>query len=363
MQRLAVTLTATDDGGGTATSTETVSVVEPNLRPIAGFTYDCTGLTCSFTDTSTDSDGTVVSWSWDFGDGSGTSTVQNPSYTYAAAGTFNVTLTVTDNSGGTDFQTQPVTVTAGNPGDVIYLTAGNTSGSVGGITFKDEDIIAYDVGTDTWSLFFDGGDVGLGGSNARDINGLTVLANGDILFSVKGQSTIPDVGTVNAYDIIRFTGTTGPNTSGTFSLYLDGASVGLIGENINGISFAPDGRLIVSLSDAFSVPGVSGRDEDLIALDLSGTAWSMYIDGSDVALNTTSDEDIEGVWVDSATGDTYLTTKGPFSVPGASGDASDIFVCTNGSYGTTTSCTFASYWVGALHGLAGIDVIGIHVER
>jgi PKD repeat protein len=39
----------------------------------------------------------IVSWNWTFGDG-GTSTLQNPSHTYNAAGTYNVSLTVSDGS-------------------------------------------------------------------------------------------------------------------------------------------------------------------------------------------------------------------------------------------------------------------------
>jgi hypothetical protein len=40
-----------------------------NTAPLASFTYGCTDLTCSFSDTSTDPDGTVVTRSWEFGDG------------------------------------------------------------------------------------------------------------------------------------------------------------------------------------------------------------------------------------------------------------------------------------------------------
>ncbi len=85
-----------NDGGG-------------NTPPVANFTSSISGLTVSFTDTSTDSNGSIASRSWNFGDGT-TSTAANPSRTYAAAGTYTVTLTVTDNGGATNTTTRSVTV-------------------------------------------------------------------------------------------------------------------------------------------------------------------------------------------------------------------------------------------------------------
>ncbi|MBO7942728.1 PKD domain-containing protein, partial [Streptomyces sp. S9] len=40
-----------------------------NTAPVANFSSSASGLTVSFTDSSTDSDGTIASRSWDFGDG------------------------------------------------------------------------------------------------------------------------------------------------------------------------------------------------------------------------------------------------------------------------------------------------------
>jgi PKD repeat protein len=82
-----------------------------NQPPTAAYTYACTGLSCAFTDASSDSDGTITARNWNFGDGA-TSTATNPSHTYAAAGTYSVALTVTDDDGATDTETKSVTVTA-----------------------------------------------------------------------------------------------------------------------------------------------------------------------------------------------------------------------------------------------------------
>ena len=83
-----------------------------NQPPTANFSVVANGLTASFTDTSGDSDGIIAARAWTFGDG-GTSTSTNPSRTYAAAGTYNVALTVTDDDGASNTKTVPVTVTAG----------------------------------------------------------------------------------------------------------------------------------------------------------------------------------------------------------------------------------------------------------
>jgi PKD repeat protein len=96
----------------------TVGVPPANTPPTASFTYSCTGLSCTFTDTSVDPDGTIAGWSWTFGDGA-SATVRNPSRTYAAAGTYTVSLAVTDNGGATGTTSQAVTVTSGSPANVI----------------------------------------------------------------------------------------------------------------------------------------------------------------------------------------------------------------------------------------------------
>lgn len=106
-----VTLTVTDNAGGIDTEEQQVTVVAQNVGPTASFTADPTNLDVDFDGTgSDDPDGSIVSYEWDFGDG-GSALGATPSHSYAAAGTYNVTLTVTDDDGADDDITLPVMVT------------------------------------------------------------------------------------------------------------------------------------------------------------------------------------------------------------------------------------------------------------
>ncbi len=132
-----VTLTVTDNQGATGSTSKTVTVTAPNQSPTAAFTSSCTGLACAFTDGSNDPDGSVVAWQWSFGDG-GTATVQNPSHSYTAAGSYTVTLTVTDNQGATGSTSKTVTVTAPNQPPTASFTV-NCNGLSCGFTNRSSD--------------------------------------------------------------------------------------------------------------------------------------------------------------------------------------------------------------------------------
>ena len=101
-----VTLTASTNSENDSQKHDvTVSGGGANNPPTASFSVSCSGVTCSFTDTSTDSDGTISSWGWDFGD-TNVASSQNPTHKYHIGGTYNVSLTVTDNDGDADTANQ-----------------------------------------------------------------------------------------------------------------------------------------------------------------------------------------------------------------------------------------------------------------
>ncbi|NUO77694.1 MAG: PKD domain-containing protein [Lysobacter sp.] len=163
-----------------------------NTAPTANFSSSVSGLTATFTDSSTDSDGTIVSRAWNFGDG-GTSTATNPSRTYATAGTYTVTLTVTDDDGATNTKTATVTV-----------------GGTGVQTYTNGTDFAINDNTTINSPITVSGRTGNGPSNASISVTITHSYKGDL----KVDLVAPD-GTL--YNIHNRTGGSADNVIGTFT--------------------------------------------------------------------------------------------------------------------------------------------------
>jgi PKD repeat protein len=82
---------------------------DTGVSPTADFSSACSGLSCDFSDLSSD-DGQITKFAWQFGDGDGANS-RNPSHTFAAGGEFSVTLTVTDDQSKTGSKTKTVSVT------------------------------------------------------------------------------------------------------------------------------------------------------------------------------------------------------------------------------------------------------------
>ncbi|MHC4673831.1 MAG: family 10 glycosylhydrolase [Planctomycetota bacterium] len=233
----------------------------------------------------------------------------------------------------------------------------------------DEDIVAYDLYNTTWSLVFDGSDVGVGG---LEISALALLPTGEILLSFTASGTIPGMTggpggseTANDTDIIMFAPTSlGADTAGSFSFYFDGSDVELdtSNEDIDGLTLDDEGRLVVTTTGGFSTSNASGNDEDLFTfhdttLGENTSGWfEQKFDGSDVGLADGSGEDVDAASL-TPPANLLLSTSGSFSVTGISGGDEDVIEFTPTQWGTTTSGTYQMFLDLSSIGIdAGADV-------
>ena len=248
----------------------------------------------------------------------------------------------------------------GGGGQALYLSS--SSGGDVGFGFADEDILSTDLGNGNWAKVLDLSSKGV----TKDIDAFAILPDGSgYVMSFDGWTDVPGVGGVDDSDIVKYN-----LGSGNFSLYFDGSDVGLSTDNedIDALTVLANGKLIVSTLGNVDVSGVSRRDEDLLKFSPSSLgnntsgSWSVYLDGSDVGLASSGDEDIKGVWVDEANGDIYLTTLGNFGVSGVSGDSSDVFICHAPTLGIRSGCgSFSKFWDGSSNGFYGEVVDALHV--
>lgn len=114
----------------------------PIPTPNFSFNGNCLDAPFAFTDASSISAGSILVWNWDFADNGATSSALNPSHTFSAAGSYNVTLTVTSDMGCIEQLTQTVVVSpmpnisfsnvSGCLSDTVFFTNNTTisSGSI-----------------------------------------------------------------------------------------------------------------------------------------------------------------------------------------------------------------------------------------
>lgn len=133
-------------------------VFEP---PTAAFHANVTsgdeGITINFSDDSI-SDSEITDWYWTFGTDEGTSELQNPSHTYNTAGSYTVSLKVTNAYGSdTETKTNYITITEEGVAPVAAFTADDTTVDEGDyVQFTDQSANGptswyWDFGDDTYS--------------------------------------------------------------------------------------------------------------------------------------------------------------------------------------------------------------------
>ena len=125
---------------GTGVGTEKWPLIDAHF--FANVTSGAVPFTVNFTDMSR-SEGTINSWNWNFGDG-GTNTDQNPAHTYESAGSYNVSLEVTNAGGAKTKETKFDYITGSQEGTIFDTGPGaypSVMGVHNGTITPDEDIV------------------------------------------------------------------------------------------------------------------------------------------------------------------------------------------------------------------------------
>ena len=192
------------------------------------------------------------------------SATPSPTPTLTSTPTYTPTFTNTPTATFTPTATQTATFTPTPPYSYYPLYLSLTSGqTIDGVVAADEDILGFDG--KNWLMVFDGSDVGVG---SPDLFGFSLLDSDSILMSFTANVTVNGI-TATPQDVLRFDAISlGSTTAGAWSLYFDGSDVGLdtSSEAIDALTWLPDGRLLLSTTGNPSVTGISGAaDEDVIA--------------------------------------------------------------------------------------------------
>jgi cell division septation protein DedD len=250
-----------------------------------------------------------------------------------------------------------ITPASTNP---LYLSL-SSSQTIGGVSSADEDILKFDGSN--WSVLFDGSDVGVGSPDLFGFSFLdsdSILMSFTAGVTVNGITATPQ--DILRFDATSL-GSNTAGTFSLYFDGSDVGFDDTTNEKIDSLSLLPDGRLLISTTGNPVVTGVSSaRDEDVLAFTptalgntTSGT-WAMYFDGSDVGLSETSGEDIDAL--DVVGSNIYLSTQDVFSVTGLGGADEDVFVCAATSLGDVTACNYSPtlYFDGSTWGLDANDV-------
>jgi len=277
----------------------------PGNKPNAGFTMALSGLTATFTNTTTD----ATSYNWEFGDGQ-TSSEMNPVHNYAVGGPYTVKLTAS-NSNGESTATQAAFVTA----DV--LTDALLQGAAWRVRVEDQSIfvgpglgssawwslpkafMVNGTGTDDWTCiaddeftFADGGifkydtkgsarnDGYFGGTNGCiDDAGIAASGNGAAFGSCATHTyTFTPAGKkgVNSRPIIILTNAPG------FAAFIGFMKGYYGGENTDG-SKAPNGGFDTNQYEVMGYANTGTKEYLFVSVDLTadhtgGSAWSVILE-------------------------------------------------------------------------------------
>ncbi|WP_057832913.1 S8 family serine peptidase [Colwellia sp. TT2012] len=196
----------------------------PNETPVAdpGGPYTGTaGTSVSFTGSNSyDPDGQITTHSWNFGDGSSSSQT-NPRHTYTNGGSYNVTLTVTDNDGASNYTSTSAVIEGGSSSGLTNACAAQAPQDY--VTAENGTPICVSAGTGgALYFYFDSN-----GSSSATIRTEHGSGNADLYFSNAGWPSTSNYTSKSATSGNTETITINNLTSGWNYIMVNGSHSGL----------------------------------------------------------------------------------------------------------------------------------------
>ena len=157
-------------------------------------------------------------------------------------------------------------------GNIILSTVGNAT--LGGLTFGDDDLVEYNPGTDTATMYFDGGN--LFSATDEDVDAVYVQDDGKIILSTVGNATLGGL-SFGDDDLVEY-----DPVSDTAAMYFDGGNL-----------FSNSDEDIDGVHIRYLMPGVPGYwklDETTgtTASDSLGNGWDGTLTGFSFDTGTTT---------------------------------------------------------------------------
>ena len=184
-------------GSGTDTATVNVANAAPSAVTITGPNGGDEGSSLSFSGSAVDVAADTITYAWSFGDGTPNATTQSTSHTWVDNGTYTLTLTASDEDGGSTAVTTSVIIANVNP--VIDSMTSNAPQDEGSpVTFAStiSDVGSADTHTYAW-----------------------VFGDGNTSTSANPSHTYGDDGTYAA--VLTVTDNDGGNATSTLSIVID----------------------------------------------------------------------------------------------------------------------------------------------
>lgn len=166
-------------------------------------------------------------------------------------------------------------------GNIVMST--QTGATLGGLTFDDGDLIEYNAGADTATLYFDESAF----TGTEDIVATSVLSNGNILLTTTTAATLGGL-SFSPGDLAEYN----PGLD-TATLFFDGSLFSAV-EKIDAASVLGNGNLILSTDNDATLGGLTFNEGDLVEYNAGTDTATLFFDS---ALFTTSAENIDAVYV------------------------------------------------------------------